>query len=230
MKALSWCFLVVNVCRQTFVKSLEPFVNWLEEAEEEEWVIYVSNKQAMKTIIIQGFFYVSLLLMSFTLLCILAISIWYCCASFFFLFGFDDCLCFPRTVLDSFANGFRQMQILLYLLLIRFLLLLNTSSYQFSIMHWCNVRKVSSTMDPFGFLWTKTLLYGILSRYKGGGFHFFCSRANTSKLDLSTDLSWTWNNCWTSSPTLFISSEASSTFSSNTNPFKDFQTISEKFY
>jgi hypothetical protein len=38
-------------------------------------VIYVSNKQAMKTIIIQGFFYVSLLLMSFTLLCILAISI-----------------------------------------------------------------------------------------------------------------------------------------------------------
>lgn len=23
-------------CRQTFVKGLEPFVNWLEEAEEEE--------------------------------------------------------------------------------------------------------------------------------------------------------------------------------------------------
>jgi hypothetical protein len=25
-----------NLYRQTFVKALEPFVNWLEEAEEEE--------------------------------------------------------------------------------------------------------------------------------------------------------------------------------------------------
>lgn len=33
---LSNVFLVCECCRQTFVKSLEPFVNWLEEAEEEE--------------------------------------------------------------------------------------------------------------------------------------------------------------------------------------------------
>ncbi len=26
----------VTICRQTFVKGLEPFVKWLEEAEEEE--------------------------------------------------------------------------------------------------------------------------------------------------------------------------------------------------
>lgn len=30
--------LVFECNRQTFVKALEPFVNWLEEAEEEEWV------------------------------------------------------------------------------------------------------------------------------------------------------------------------------------------------
>lgn len=27
-----------NLNRQSFVKALEPFVNWLEEAEEEEWI------------------------------------------------------------------------------------------------------------------------------------------------------------------------------------------------
>ncbi len=35
-----WCLIemmgTVAICRQTFVKGLEPFVKWLEEAEEEE--------------------------------------------------------------------------------------------------------------------------------------------------------------------------------------------------
>uniref|UniRef100_A0A2P2M4F7 Uncharacterized protein n=1 Tax=Rhizophora mucronata TaxID=61149 RepID=A0A2P2M4F7_RHIMU len=36
--SLTECVFYVSEknCRQTFVKALEPFVNWLEEAEEEE--------------------------------------------------------------------------------------------------------------------------------------------------------------------------------------------------
>jgi hypothetical protein len=35
-----WCLIetmgALAICRQTFVKGLEPFVKWLEEAEEED--------------------------------------------------------------------------------------------------------------------------------------------------------------------------------------------------
>ena len=51
-KFIWWFCSCGKCCRQTFVKSLEPFVNWLEEAEEEEWVNRVSNKKSLLSVFV----------------------------------------------------------------------------------------------------------------------------------------------------------------------------------